>query len=260
MTMDEAWIHYFTPESNWQSDECTVAGESRSKMQTSAGEVLASVFWDMQVILFIDYLEKGRTINNKYYKALLVRLKEEITKKWPRVKKKKVIFHQNNAPCHKSIAMMAKLHEITTTPTLFSRSGLQWLVAVCRPQKNAPGKEIWLQWRSDIRNWGVFWGQRKIILQKKHWIVREALESVYHLRRRLLMNKVKLWLKVVVLLVRPRTYSVMCYLFIYIYIYIYTYTHTHTHVYIYIFVHIHVCAYTYIHTHLPLSLSLYIYI
>ena len=60
--------------------------------QTSAGKVLASIFWDVQGILSIDYLEKGRTINSKYHIALLVYLKEEITKKQPQVKKKKVLF------------------------------------------------------------------------------------------------------------------------------------------------------------------------
>ena len=40
-------------------------------------------------------------------------LKEEIAKrKWSQMKKKKkVLFYQDNALCHKSIAMMAKLHE-----------------------------------------------------------------------------------------------------------------------------------------------------
>ena len=83
--MDETWIHHFTPEANRQSAEWTSAGESRPKQpktQTSAGKVLASVFWDAKGILFIDYLEK------------------------------KVIFHQDNTPCHKSIATMAKLHEL----------------------------------------------------------------------------------------------------------------------------------------------------
>ena len=28
------------------------------------------------------------------------------------MKNKKVLFHQDNAPCHKSIATMAKLHEL----------------------------------------------------------------------------------------------------------------------------------------------------
>ena len=44
-------------------------------MQTSAGKVLTSVFWDVQGILSINYHEKGRTINSEYYIALLVHLK-----------------------------------------------------------------------------------------------------------------------------------------------------------------------------------------
>ena len=100
---------------------------------------------------------------------------------------------------------------IASAPSpLFFRSDPQRLLAVYRPLKNAPGKEIWLQWRSDIGNWGIFWGLRQILLQKSHWIIREALESVYHSRRRLLMNKVKFCLKIV-LLFRPRTYWVMFY-------------------------------------------------
>ena len=100
----------------------------------------------------------------------------------------KVLFHQDNAPCHKSIATMAKLHEmhfelLRTHPIL--QIWPQWLVAVCRPQKNAPGKEIWHQWRDDIGSWRVFGAQRQIVLQKSYRIVREALESVYHPRRRL---------------------------------------------------------------------------
>ena len=93
--IDETWIHHFTPESNRQSAEWTAAGESRPKwpkMQTSAGKVLASVFWDVQGILFPNYLEKERTINSEYYIALLMRLKEEIAKKQPYMKKKNVLF------------------------------------------------------------------------------------------------------------------------------------------------------------------------
>ena len=40
-----------------------------------------------------------------------MRLKEEIAQTWSQMKKK-VLFHQENAPCHKPIATMAKLHEL----------------------------------------------------------------------------------------------------------------------------------------------------
>ena len=74
---------------------------------------------------------------------------------------------------------------IASAPSLFSRAGSQGLLAVCRPQKNAPGKEIWFQWKSDIGNWGVFSGQRQFVRQKKHRNDREAFQSVYHHRERL---------------------------------------------------------------------------
>ena len=81
-------------------------------MQLSVGKILASVFWDAQSILYIDYLDNGRTINSEQYIALVVHLKEEIAKKWPQMKMKKVLFHQDNAPYQKSITSMTKLHEL----------------------------------------------------------------------------------------------------------------------------------------------------
>ena len=39
---------------------------------------MASVFWDAEGILFIDYLEKGKTITGEYYSNLLTRLDEKI--------------------------------------------------------------------------------------------------------------------------------------------------------------------------------------
>jgi len=73
---------------------------------------LGRLFWDTHGILFIDYLEKGKTINTDYYCALLERLKDEIAKKRPHMKKKKILFHQDNAPCHKSMKTMVKFNEL----------------------------------------------------------------------------------------------------------------------------------------------------
>ena len=85
--MDETWIHHYTPESNRQSAEWTAKGKNcskRSKTQISTGKVLASVCFNAHAILFINYLEKGRTINSEYYMTLLVRLKAEIAKNDPK--------------------------------------------------------------------------------------------------------------------------------------------------------------------------------
>ena len=88
---------------------------------------MASVFWDVHSILFIDYLEKGETINSYYYMALLDRLSVEIKKKRPHMQKKKVLFHQDNAVCHKVHENDGQIEgiklRIASPPTIFSRSG-----------------------------------------------------------------------------------------------------------------------------------------
>jgi hypothetical protein len=62
---------------------------------------MASVFWDAEVILFINYLEKGKTITGECYSNLLTRLGKKIHEKRPGLQKKKIIFYQDIAPAHK---------------------------------------------------------------------------------------------------------------------------------------------------------------
>ncbi|KAF7273833.1 hypothetical protein GWI33_013479 [Rhynchophorus ferrugineus] len=47
--------------------------------------------------------KEGTTINSDYYIALLDRLRDEIAEKQPHLKKNKVLLHQDNAPCEKSM-------------------------------------------------------------------------------------------------------------------------------------------------------------
>ena len=113
VTMDETWIHHYTPELKRSSAEWTAVGEKRlkrPKTQMWAGKVMALVFWDAHGVLFIDYLEKGKMINSERYIGQLLRLRNEIGEKGFQMKKKKALFHQDNAPCHKSLATMAKLN------------------------------------------------------------------------------------------------------------------------------------------------------
>ena len=84
VTMDKTWIHHYTPESRRSSAEWTAIGEKRPKQprtQMWAGKVMAPVFWDAHGVLFIDYLEKGKTMNSERYIGQLMRSKKEIDKK-----------------------------------------------------------------------------------------------------------------------------------------------------------------------------------
>jgi histone-lysine N-methyltransferase SETMAR len=124
ITMDGTWIHHYTPESKQQSKPWTETGSAPKKTRSvpSAGKVMASVFWDAEGILFIDYLEKGKTVTGEYYSNLLTKLDETICEKRPGLRKKKIIFYQDNAPAHKSVLAMGKLRDPATS-TLFPRFG-----------------------------------------------------------------------------------------------------------------------------------------
>ena len=84
MTMDETRLYHYEPDTKQQSVEWRHSGSPRPKkfrVQKSAGKVLASIFWDQDGILLIDYIPKGQTINAKYYSFLLVQLKDILKEK-----------------------------------------------------------------------------------------------------------------------------------------------------------------------------------
>jgi transposase len=62
--------------------------------------------------LFIYYLEKGKTITGEYYSNLLTRLNKKNCERKPSLQKKKIIFHQDNAPAHKSVLAMGNLRDL----------------------------------------------------------------------------------------------------------------------------------------------------
>ncbi|XP_025155966.1 histone-lysine N-methyltransferase SETMAR-like [Harpegnathos saltator] len=77
--VDTTWIHYYSPETK----ERIAGAESVSKQAKtvfSSGKVMATVFWDSQGIILIDYMEKSKTITGGYYSSLLDHLKTELQK------------------------------------------------------------------------------------------------------------------------------------------------------------------------------------
>lgn len=65
-----------------QSLQCIAEGEpspKKAKFVHSAEKVMASDFWDSWI--WIEYLEKGKTINGQYYANWLQRLGVEVNKK-----------------------------------------------------------------------------------------------------------------------------------------------------------------------------------
>jgi len=56
----------------WSGGIAAHPNAKKFQVQKSAGKVLASIFWDQDNILLIDYLPKGQTIKAEYYSSLLV--------------------------------------------------------------------------------------------------------------------------------------------------------------------------------------------
>jgi len=72
---------------------CVIASDCR---------VMATIFWDSEGILLIDYLEHSRTITGTYYTDLIGKCRAAMKEKrrgklWGRV-----LFHRDNAPAHSS--------------------------------------------------------------------------------------------------------------------------------------------------------------
>jgi len=74
-----------------------------------AGKILASIFWDQDGILLIDYLPKGQTIDAEYYPSLLVQLKDILKEKPCGKVTKLVLFLHDSAPAHLALATQKKL-------------------------------------------------------------------------------------------------------------------------------------------------------
>jgi len=86
VSVDETWIHWYTPETKGQSKQWTSHGEpapKKAKTVPSAGKVMATVFWGLQGVIYIDYLMKGKTVTGLYYAELLGRFAAKLQKIQP---------------------------------------------------------------------------------------------------------------------------------------------------------------------------------
>lgn len=114
ITTDETWIHQYDPESKQESMQWTKRGEKpprKFKVQKSQLKIMATIFWDCEGILLIDYLPKGTTMNGQYYADLLTRLRSVVVEKRRGKVSRGVLLLQDNAPVHTSKVSRAALRE-----------------------------------------------------------------------------------------------------------------------------------------------------
>lgn len=105
VTQDETWVHHFDPETKLQSKMWKHLGSPpprKFKVLPSSSKIMASVFWDREGVIMIDYLERGHTITGHYYAEELRRLRQAIKDKRRGKLRAGVLLLQDNAPAHTS--------------------------------------------------------------------------------------------------------------------------------------------------------------
>ena len=103
VTVDETWVHYYEPENKAQSRQWVGPGSPRPKKlktQPSAGKVMATVFWDAQGVIMLDFLANKSTITSTYYANLLDQLRTAIREKRRGKHSKEILLQQDNARVH----------------------------------------------------------------------------------------------------------------------------------------------------------------
>ena len=84
VTVDETWIYQYDPESKtqsmqWLSKDST--GPIKIKSERFVQKVMATVFWNSEGIILIDFLERSKTITGIYYEGVLRKSKAAVIKK-----------------------------------------------------------------------------------------------------------------------------------------------------------------------------------
>lgn len=103
VTGDETMVLYYDPLSKRESMEWRRPSEPRpkkAKVTQSTKKVMATIFWDYEGILLIDFKERNTTVTGTYYASLLEKLREAIKEKRRGKLSRGVRLLHDNAPVH----------------------------------------------------------------------------------------------------------------------------------------------------------------
>ncbi|GBP91872.1 Protein bric-a-brac 1 [Eumeta japonica] len=114
VTVDETWVRQYDPESKQESMQWTKKGErppKKFKVLKSASKLMATIFWDSEGVLLIDYLPKETTMNGQYYANLLAQARKAVVQKRRGKLSRGVLFLQDNASVHTARASRQALKD-----------------------------------------------------------------------------------------------------------------------------------------------------
>ena len=106
VTGDETWVHHYEPQLKRSSMEWrhpTSPRAKKFKSQRSAGKIMATVFWDIEGVILVDFMPKGTTINSDAYINTLRKLKAKLRRVRSHLDMSKVLLQHDNAKPHTSL-------------------------------------------------------------------------------------------------------------------------------------------------------------
>ena len=72
---------------------------------------MATVFWDSEGVVLIDFLEGKKTVTGAYYVEVLRKLRAKLAEKRPGKLHRGILFHHDNTPAHSSQIVRDVLRE-----------------------------------------------------------------------------------------------------------------------------------------------------
>ena len=114
VTGDEIWIYQYDPESKKQSElnqNSIACGPYKEKPEKPTAKILATIFWDSQGVLLVDFVENRELLNPSYRAEILQRLHSEVAKKRPGKLYSRVLFHRDNSGSNSNKLVRSTLRE-----------------------------------------------------------------------------------------------------------------------------------------------------
>ena len=78
------------------------SGQIKFKSERSVKKVMATVSWDSEGVVLVDFLEGKKTVTGAYCIEVLGKLRAKLAEKRPGKLCHGILFHHNNAPAHSS--------------------------------------------------------------------------------------------------------------------------------------------------------------
>ena len=101
--VDETWVYHYDPEAKQQSKQWLPRGSSgpiKFKSERSVKKVMATVFWDSEGVVLVNFLEGKKTVTGAHYIEVLRKLRVKLAEKHPEKLHCGILFHHDNTPAH----------------------------------------------------------------------------------------------------------------------------------------------------------------